>query len=217
MLQQLFKTERDKALYLLVILIIHNLTYPMSTAGGIQPLIFYTVFAAMFVVAVFLMSDRSLDRTLIALSGALVFITGVINSYASNSAALLALYISVIMYHLVMIVVLSRYIFLAKRVLTEVILAAVSLYLVIGSIFTAIFGLIEWLEPGSFVASSGGAVEWQSFLYFSYITLTSLGYGDITPAKFYAQAFASFEAIIGVVYTVVLLSRLVGMHEVEKT
>jgi len=217
MLQQLFKTERDKALYLLVILIIHNLTYPMSTAGGIQPLIFYTVFAAMFVVAVFLMSDRSLDRTLIALSGALVFITGVINSYASNSAALLALYISVIMYHLVMIVVLSLYIFLAKRVLTEVILAAVSLYLVIGSIFTAIFGLIEWLEPGSFVASSGGAVEWQSFLYFSYITLTSLGYGDITPAKFYAQAFASFEAIIGVVYTVVLLSRLVGMHEVEKT
>ncbi|MGF1471280.1 MAG: ion channel [Rubrobacteraceae bacterium] len=53
-------------------------------------------------------------------------------------------------------------------------------------------------------------------LYFSCIALTSLGYGDITPAKLYAQSFAAFEPIIGVVYTVVLLSRLVGMQETTR-
>ena len=93
------------------------------------------------------------------------------------------------------------------------ILAATSLYLVLGSAFAAVFGLLLWLEPGAFVASSGADVEWQQLLYYSYVTLTTLGYGDIVPVGFHAQAFAAFEAIIGTLYTVVvLLSRLVGLH-----
>jgi len=139
--------------------------------------------------------------------------TGLANSYAPSSATALGLYLSVIAYHSVVIVVLAQYIFGAAQVLTEVIVAATSLYLIIGSIFTALFGLVEWVAPGSFVSSSGAAVEWQQFLYFSYITLTSLGYGDILPVGFYAQSLAAFEAVAGVLYTVILLSRLVGMHQ----
>ena len=74
------------------------------------------------------------------------------------------------------------------------------------------FGLLLWLEPGAFVSSSGADVEWQQLLYYSYVTLTTLGYGDIVPVGFHAQAFAAFEAIIGTLYTVILLSRLVGLH-----
>lgn len=82
----------------------------------------------------------------------------------------------------------------------------------LGSIFAAVFGLVLWLEPGAFIASSGAEVQWQQLLYYSYVTLTTLGYGDIVPVGFYAQAFAAFEAIIGTLYTVILLSRLVGLH-----
>ncbi len=110
------------------------------------------------------------------------------------------------------IVVLWRYIFGSGQVFTEIILAATSLYLVIGSTFAAVYALIAWLQPGAFTAASGVAIDWQQLLYFSYITLTSVGYGDILPVAFYAQAFAAFEAIVGVLYTVILLSRLVGMH-----
>ena len=216
MLGRLFKAERDKALYLLVILLVHNLIYPLSVGGGVQPLIFYAVFGAMFVVAVFLLSDRPVERTLISVTGLLVFIAGVFNSYAPSSTALLAVYLSVIPYHLVMIVVLSRYIFRAKQVFTEIILAAVSFYLIIGSSFTPLFGLVEWLQPGSFSASSGAEISWQQLLYFSYVTLTSVGYGDITPTKFYAQSFSVFEAIVGVVFTAVLFSRLVGSYSSQK-
>ncbi|MFC6487470.1 potassium channel family protein [Nitratireductor sp. GCM10026969] len=74
------------------------------------------------------------------------------------------------------------------------------------------FALIEWLAPGSFAASSGDEITWQKMVYYSYITLTTLGYGDITPVGTYAQAFASFEAVLGVLYTVILLSRLVGLY-----
>lgn len=62
----------------------------------------------------------------------------------------------------------------------------------------------------------GIEITWQHLLYFSCVTLTSVGYGDITPAKFYAQSFAAFEAIIGVVFTAVLFSRLVGLYGSEK-
>ena len=96
--------------------------------------------------------------------------------------------------------------------LTEVLLAATSLYLILGSVFAAVFGVILWLEPGAFVASSGAEVQWQQLLYYSFVTLTTLGYGDIVPVGHYAQAFAAFQAIIGTLYTVLLLSRLVGLH-----
>lgn len=86
------------------------------------------------------------------------------------------------------------------------------LYLIIGSAFAAVFALIEVLMPGSFVSASGKPLDWQQLLHFSYVTITSLGYGDILPTGFHAQAFVAFEPIIGVLCTVILLSRLVGMH-----
>lgn len=119
------------------------------------------------------------------------------------------MFVTSILYHVVMIIVLCIYTFAARQVFTETLLAATSLYLVLGSGFAAIFALIEWLQPGSFTSSAGAVASWQELLYFSYITLTSLGYGDILPVKYYAQAF---EAIIGVLYSVLLLSQLVGMH-----
>lgn len=209
----LFRKEIHAALFLLLAMLVHNLAYPLSGAGGVWPAVFYAFFSIIFVVAVFAMSRSRAARWSIVVTGGAVFMTGLANSYAPSSATALGLYLSVIAYHSVVIVVLAQYIFGAAQVLTEVIVAATSLYLIIGSIFTALFGLVEWVAPGSFVSSSGAAVEWQQFLYFSYITLTSLGYGDILPVGFYAQSLAAFEAVAGVLYTVILLSRLVGMHQ----
>ncbi|MBU1307005.1 MAG: potassium channel family protein [Alphaproteobacteria bacterium] len=197
---------------LLVALILHNLTYPLSAAGGFWPAMFYAFYALIFVVATWaLVTDRRL-RGAVAICGAAVFAAGIANSYAPSSSAALGVYLGSIVYHLVMITVLSRYIFGAKVIVTDVLLSAASLYIVIGSGFAALFALVEWIVPGSFVANSGTAIGWQQMLYFSYITMTTVGYGDITPVGFYAQSIASFEAISGTLYTVILLSRLVGLH-----
>ncbi|MGB3542552.1 potassium channel family protein [Rubrivirga sp.] len=205
--------DTHKAALLLAGLVVHNLVYPLSGAGGIWPAAFYAFFASLFVTAVFGMTRSRWARASIAATGLAVLAAGLANSYAPGSLTPAALFVSVIAYHAVAIAVLARYVFQAEQVFTEVVLAATSLYLVIGSVFTAIFGLIEWLAPGSFASASGAGVEWQEFLYFSYVTLTSLGYGDILPVGYYAQAFAAFEAVVGVLYTVVLLSRLVSMYQ----
>ncbi|BCH29333.1 hypothetical protein MesoLjLc_12630 [Mesorhizobium sp. L-8-10] len=208
-------TSRNKVavnVALLLAILLHNLTYPLSIAGGIWPAIFYLFYATIFVFATILLSSDVRLRWLASLSGAAVFLAGLVNSYAPGSVAALAVYLTSIAYHAVMCFVLARYTFGARTVMSDVVLAATSLYLVIGSGFAAILALIEWIWPGSFVASSGAEITWQQMVYYSYVTLTTLGYGDITPIGFYAQAFASFEAVVGVLYTVILLSRLVGLH-----
>jgi len=197
---------------LLAAIVVHNLIYSLSTWGGLWPALFYIFYATMFVVATWLLtSDRRLHLAALA-TGSTVFLAGMVNSYTPSSGAALMVYLTSIAYHLVIIAVLARYTFTSRKVLTEVLLAATSLYLVLGSIFAAIYGVILWIDPNAFVSSLGHDVEWQELLYYSYVTLTTLGYGDILPATFHAQAFAAFEAIIGTLYTVLLLSRLVGMH-----
>jgi hypothetical protein len=87
--------------------------------------------------------------------------------------------------------------------------AAICVYLLIGVIWQNFYMLVDSFIPGSFenVQLTGG-----DFLYFSYITLSTLGYGDITPLNGPAQALAYTEAIIGQLYLTILVARLVGLH-----
>lgn len=212
-------TARNQVLangLLLAAILIHNLTYPLSGAGGVLPALFYAFYASIFVLATWALTGAKWLRAGMAGAGLAAFVAGVLNSYAPGTGAALAVYLASILYHLGMIIVLVRYTFSGRRVMTDILLAATSLYLVIGSGFAALLGLVEWGAPGSFVASSGAPIGWQQMLYFSYVTMTTVGYGDITPVGFYAQSVASFEAIGGTLYSVLLLSRLVGLHASRK-
>ncbi|WP_211209429.1 potassium channel family protein [Thiofilum flexile] len=201
---------------LLIAMIIHNLIYPLSNASGIWPGIFYLYYSSIFVLGTWALTPDYRLRYLVTFCGMVALIAGMLNTYvpayAPSGWASLMVAITSILYHGVMCFILAQYTFRARKVMTDIVISATTLYLVIGSGFAAIFATIEWIEPGSFVASSGAKIQWQQLLYYSYVTLTTLGYGDITPAYFYAQAFASFEALTGVLYTVILLSRLVGLY-----
>lgn len=212
-------TVRNKAVAnagFLAGILIHDLTYPRSAAGGIWPAPFYGFYAAIFVVATWALTDSHSLRVFVGAAGLTVFMAGLLNSYAPSNGAALAVYLTSIAYHVGMVIVLARYTFGARMVMTDALISATSLYLVIGSGFAAVLAFIEWCAPGSFVASSGAVIDWQQIVYFSYVTLTTLGDGDITPVGFYAQSFVSFEAIGGTLYTVILLSRLVGLHASRK-
>jgi len=95
----------------------------------------------------------------------------------------------------------------------EVIAGAVAVYLLLGFICAFLYGLIDLLIPGSFIHSATGEpTSTYSFMYFSFVTLTTLGYGDIVPANPIIQSLAIVEALVGQIYLVVLVAMLVGMH-----
>ena len=105
-----------------------------------------------------------------------------------------------------------------KNVTRDTIFGSACVYLLIGSAFAELFMLLQILEPQSFgaavdMAPAGGQVRFLSELsYFSFVTLTTLGYGDITPQAGVARGVATVEAMVGQFYMAVLVARLVGLH-----
>lgn len=196
---------------LLTGLILHELAYPLSEADAPGPVLFYLFYAGLFIFGTWALNRSVPLRMAAVVFGIAVFVAGVFNAASPGPVAELAVLLTSIGHHVVLAIALALYTFRARTVMSDVVLAAASLYLVVGSGFGAIFALIEWLVPGSFAVASGAAVTWQQMVYYSYVTLTTVGYGDVTPISHYAQSVAVFEAILGVLYTVILLSRIVGL------
>lgn len=91
----------------------------------------------------------------------------------------------------------------------QTVLAAVSLYLVIGMVFSSLDPALSALVGSSFFAKSGTATP-SDYTYFSFITLCTVGYGDLVPAGGFARASAVTEALLGQLYLVTVVALLVG-------
>jgi voltage-gated potassium channel Kch len=86
----------------------------------------------------------------------------------------------------------------------------------IGLIWAGIYAVIEQVSPGAFSAPLSVVFEDVGIttrtIYFSFVTLLTLGYGDVVPLSATARAFAIIETFVGQVMLVVLIARLVGLH-----
>ncbi|MEM6749530.1 MAG: potassium channel family protein [Planctomycetota bacterium] len=92
---------------------------------------------------------------------------------------------------------------------------AVSTYLLIGLAWAVAYVLLEALEPGSFTFAGDLAADQDRFhrlLGFSFVTLTTLGYGNVAPATARADALATLQAVVGQGYVAIVIARLVAMQ-----
>jgi len=110
-----------------------------------------------------------------------------------------------------------------RKVSGDTLAGAVCVYLMIAFISAYCFLLIEFMVPGSFSFTQGAARmqlwisrEFYPFFYFSMVTMTTVGYGDMSPVTTVARTFATLEALAGQVYLTILVARLVGMHLVHQ-
>ena len=110
---------------------------------------------------------------------------------------------SIVAYHIL------GYALRSGRVHAEKVAAAVCVYLLIGVIWQDLYALVNQGIPGSF---NSDLLTKNDFFYFSFVTLSTLGYGDITPINGPAQALAYTEALVGQLYLTILVARLVGLH-----
>ena len=94
---------------------------------------------------------------------------------------------------------------------SNVVYDAVVIYLLIGITWSDVYAVLEHLPPGSFNLAGASAIEVPAFTYYSFVTLTTLGYGDVTPLTDQARSLAILEAVIGQLYMTVLVARLVGL------
>src|SRR5438874_8169895 len=114
------------------------------------------------------------------------------------------------------VVNLLRFVLRAPSVNAEVLCASISAYLMLGLIWTMAYWLVDQLTPGgafSFNTNAGPrSINGFNAFYFSFITLSTVGYGDITPVSTIARWLAAMEAMTGLLYVAVLIARLVSLY-----
>jgi hypothetical protein len=103
----------------------------------------------------------------------------------------------------------------------EVLCASISAYLMLGLAWTMAYWLVDQLTPGGAFAfnTNTGTHSMNGFnaFYFSFITLSTVGYGDITPVSRIARWLAAMEAMTGLLYVAVLIARLVALYSSPKS
>jgi voltage-gated potassium channel Kch len=116
-------------------------------------------------------------------------------------------------YFALIAVTILIFIFTTRSVNGEIISAALVVYLLLGVLWGFGYNLIDTIHPGSFnIPDHFTRSEGSSYMYYSFITLTTVGYGDITPVSGMARSLSMLEGIIGQSYMAVLVARLVGMQ-----
>jgi Ion channel len=98
----------------------------------------------------------------------------------------------------------------------ERIFAALDTYLLAGVLFGVSYWMLEQALPGSFGVSRGGSLTQAKAIYFSFVTITTLGYGDVVPTGDAARGLAILEAVGGQMYLAVLVARLVSLYGRER-
>ena len=225
---------KGAVIYLLMLITLVQMIWPITQIGQaadgtdnpLMVLIYQFLYMTLMVAGIIVARDnRVLSRILIVL-GIAWFFTGMVYAFNQTASwALIAGYFVIVTFQIMVTVVLLRYIFTARAITRDVLYAACAVYLLLGAIFVPTYGLIESLTffqtgglNGGLHAFSDGVIQpgqvfpWQTFIYYSYSTLTTLGYGDILPISSWARAAATLEAIIGVLYITVIMARLVGLY-----
>lgn len=110
------------------------------------------------------------------------------------------------------VVATARYAFRAESVDAEHVCAALDVYLLVGLIFGVGYALLDAVWPSSFGAPAESDLSIMRGIYFSFVTLATLGYGDIVPTSDVSRGIVILEAVIGQFYLAVVVARLVSLY-----
>ena len=137
------------------------------------------------------------------------FITGWSNAFTPRVTADLSWMVFMIVFLVYTLAVILRHIFTADSVAIDEILAAISVYMMIGLAFGICYHFLNTLSPGSFKFNEGPDTM-SSLVYYSFTTLSTVGFGDITPLSAIVRSLSILEMIIGATYVAVLIGALVN-------
>ncbi len=112
-----------------------------------------------------------------------------------------------------LVIIILSFIFGERKVTINVIYASIVVYLLIAIMWSFVYSVLESIQPGSFAIGEGQIeVGRRLYIYYSFVTITTLGYGDITPTTDLANSVSFLEAVTGQLYIAILIARLVGLH-----
>jgi len=205
---------RNNFLYLLIALVTILLSSAIADdfPGSVGEDLFSLVSLLMLVVGIKSLrrevSVRRIAYTLVVILGGLTLLWRL---YPSRITALLIL-VTFLLIFVSAFKLSIRQILFEGKIDANKIIGSLSLYLLIGLIWTILYLILLTFDPSAFngIEASGWRALFSRMAYYSFVTLTTLGYGEISPANHIAEFFAYMEAVIGVFYMAIFVSSLIN-------
>ncbi|OGV35036.1 MAG: hypothetical protein A2020_10920 [Lentisphaerae bacterium GWF2_45_14] len=214
--------HENKFLYLLSAMGIMMVAVPDAELPGGKDWIVQIIYLAMLLGALYAMKKRKrgiVTSTLIAMSGFALNTSGLMMNIKLLSLTGDGLYL---LFYLIFIASVLSDVLKSPKVTKDSFCGVICVYLMIGIFYATLYKALEYAMPGSFtnvniMTYSTGDPSFFNLLYFSFITLATVGYGDITPLSPIAKSLVILESTTGVFYIAILISHLIGHSQRQHT
>jgi hypothetical protein len=154
-----------------------------------------------------LTEDRKRAITILLIAVPFVILDGINMFFANRYLMVVAYSFATILYFYIVVLLVRN--LLSQRIITaNLIYCAISIYLLIGIMWAGLYVVLEGISPGSF----SGISDTADLVYFSFVTLTTVGFGDVAPLSILVKRLAVFEAAMGGIYMAIIIAMIVGRY-----
>jgi hypothetical protein len=211
--QQMWDNERGLAFFLFLLLIVDFLLIPVFSDARLIRIILKLFWAIFLFTGINAISNKTRNALLLSVIPIIQILTGVLNIFYDQAIIDIINTICRIASFLLLIGLVLARVFQPGPVTVYRILGAVAVFILLANLYGEIYLIIYHNYTGAFnVPENGFRKEnpFPTFLYFSFITITTTGYGEIVPVLPPARSVVQIEALTGVLYPTILISRLVS-------
>jgi hypothetical protein len=212
------KNRKNKSLYLLISLVAFLVLFPAFEGRSLGRAFLLFMAVEIPLVAVYAVGD---NRRRVIIAGALcvpaqLALVELLAGIPILPGQLRWVLAPTFVFYVYALYVLISHVLSREDITSDTLYGAAAVYLFMGLAWGLGYALVETIHPGSFYLGSAhgadGAVRGFDFFYASFVTLTTLGYGDFTPVTSVAKSMAILQAVSGVLYLAFLVGRLVGIY-----
>ncbi len=197
---------------LLLSLLLLITVYPFVETAGQGQFLFSIFFTVVLLNVVYTVSSRGgVFYLIIGLTLLTLIVDWAGNVVELPAEALIRAFLSVVLLGLVEVVILKD-VLRAEKVTAQKVYGAVCVYLILGIQCAILFAALATQDPSALNVPLEEGRPMTQMLYFSFVTMTTLGYGDISAYSTSARVLASVQALLGQLYLTVLVARLVALQ-----
>jgi voltage-gated potassium channel len=218
-------TPRKFAVLLALILILF-VVHPFFFRLGLERWVFSLMLASVLISALYISLQRRRNAIITIAFSMVVFLGRALPAFEASAQVYIAVESALMLLMAIAAVAIVIYVLRAEEVTTDTICAAICAYFMIGLAWGVLYSLLDFIQPGSLHSDpivarlrAPGLIPHfvlLDYVEFSFVTLTTLGYGDVVPVLPGIKAVALVEAAAGQFYIAVLIARLVSIHTAQR-
>jgi len=225
-IRKIFETlSNAKLTLLLLFLLILLFLKPLMVGHSLEPYIMVVLFVGILMFMLEIMNVKIVYKGRYIIIGIALTVALLAMTFSTSLKVFLTGYVLLFVFLIMSVIAVLSSILSEDQVKKNEIHGAVSVFILMGLTWGFLYAGIEFLIPGSFSGleiKEGAFIEERKYLtintliYYSFVTITTLGYGDIVPVSMGARWFSILEALTGQLFLIVIVARLVGREISQK-